>query len=147
MSRSTSFTTGRLGAKVILAAALALTMSFAAQARPTAPRRQLTPDIHDIFQRGRLVGIIYVPRREEGAVHYVEHWVLFDTYVYPGKDPHLQTTIALSRYRNYETAEEFFAKVPWGPGYRYVQVDSTDTDVLPGRRPGEAFEGALELRQ
>ena len=149
MSRITRFATRGHGAGAFCAAAalIMLALSFAAQAHPTAPRRQLTPDVHDIFQRGRLVGIIYVPAREEGAVHYVEHWVLFDNYVYPGRDPHLRTTIALSRYRNYETEEEFFRRVPWGPGYRYVRVDSTDTETLPGRRPGESFEGALELRR
>ena len=147
MSRITRFTGGRLGAKIALAAAaLALTASFAVQARPAAARRQVSPEVHDLFQRGQRVGIIYVPQREEGAVHYVEHWVLFDNYVYPGRDPYLRTTIALSRFK-YGTEEEFFARVPWGPGYRYVRVDSTDTDVLPGRRPGEVFEGALELRR
>jgi hypothetical protein len=44
----------------------------------------------------------------------------------------LKTTITLAREK-YASEEDFFARVPWGPGFRYVRVDCLDTDQLPGR--------------
>ena len=95
-------------------------------------KAQLDPSTFNLLQNGAKVGEIYVPQREPGAINYVEHWVLFNNYEYPGKDPSLVTTIVAGR-SNYESEEDFFKRVAWGPGFRYVRVDSTDTDKLPGR--------------
>jgi len=98
---------------------------------------QLDPGIHDIFQTDGFgdkikVGEIYVPRREAGTTNYVEHWVLFDNYVYPNAENRVATIIRASR-SSYESEEDFFARVAWGKGFRYVRVDSLDTDRLPDR--------------
>ena len=106
-----------------------LTLAIPAQA-------QLDPGIHDVFQTNRFgervkAGAIFVPRRESGTTNYVEHWVLFDNYVYPSPENPVVTTISASGL-SYQSEEEFFARVAWGPGFRYVRVDCFDTDKLPG---------------
>ena len=93
---------------------------------------QLDGGMFNLLQNGAKVGEIYVPQHEREAINYVEHWVLFNNYEYPGKDPSLVTTIVAGR-NSYESEEDFFKRVSWGPGFRYVRVDSTDTDKLPGR--------------
>jgi hypothetical protein len=93
---------------------------------------QIDPGYFEVFQNGVKAGEICVPARDVETVNYVEHWVLFNNYVYPGRDPELVTTIKVAR-RGYANEADFFARVPWGPGFRYVRVDSTDTDKLPGR--------------
>ncbi len=93
---------------------------------------QIDPGFFEVLQNGVKAGEICVPARDVEAVNYVEHWVLFNNYVYPGRDPELAPTIKVAR-RGYADEADFFARVPWGPGFRYVRVDSTDTDKLPGR--------------
>ncbi len=114
----------------LIAMLVTLTLAIPAQA-------QLDPGIHDIFQTDGFgnkvkVGEIYVPRRETGATNYVEHWVLFDNYVYPSAENRVVTTIRPSRL-SYQSEEDFFARVAWGTGFRYVRVDCLDTDRLPDR--------------
>ena len=114
---------------VTLGSCLALVCAFTLAPKAKA---QLDPGNFILLQNGRKVGEIYVPQREPGAINYVEHWVLFSDYEYPGKDPSLVTTIVAGR-TSYESDEDFFKRAPWGEGFRYVRVDSTDTDKLPGR--------------
>ena len=112
-----------IGSFIAVIGALALAKSAPAQVDPSG---------YEIFQNGVKAGEIFVPARDLEAVNYVEHWVLYNNYVYPGRDPELVTTIKVAR-RGYANEADFFARVPWGPGFRYVRVDSTDTDKLPGR--------------
>lgn len=98
---------------------------------------QFDPGLHDIFQiddsgERVKVGEIYVPQREPGATNYVEHWVLFENYVYPSAEARVVTIIRPSQ-RKFVSEEDFFARIPRRPGVRYVRVDCTDTDRLPGR--------------
>ena len=93
---------------------------------------QVDPVNHDIFQDGKKVGEIYVPDREPGATNYIEHWVLFSDYIYPNRNLPVVTTIKASRFHD-ASAEQFFARVEWGPGFRYVRVEAFDTDKLPTR--------------
>ena len=120
---------GARSRKRLLCAALC---ALFALAFPLPAAAQLDPGNHDVFQDGRKVGEIYVPAREPGATHYVEHWVLFSDYVYPNRQLSVVTTIKASR-THYGSEAEFFARVAWGPGFRYVRVESYDTDQLPGR--------------
>jgi hypothetical protein len=115
---------------LLLGAALCALFAAAPPARAAAV--QLDSGNHDIFQDGRKVGEIFVPAREPGATFYVEHWVLFADYIYPNRQLSVVTTIKASRL-HYASEEEFFARVAWGPGYRYVRVESYDTDQLPGK--------------
>ncbi|HVQ37439.1 MAG TPA: hypothetical protein VMS31_07900 [Pyrinomonadaceae bacterium] len=107
-------------------------------ALPIPTHAQFDPGLHEIFQTDGFgdpvkVGEMYVPERDRGAINYVEHWVLSDKYVYPSAEARVLTFFRPARNR-YASEEDFFARVTWRPGFRYVRVDSTDTDVLPGRR-------------
>jgi hypothetical protein len=115
--------------------AIALVAMTIARASAIPASAQLDPTGgYDIFQNGIRVGEIYVPERDPGSIYYVEHWVLYNSYVYPSKDmPELKTEIRLAQKSNYESEADFFARAPFGPGYRYVRADCTDTDRLPGR--------------
>jgi hypothetical protein len=99
---------------------------------------QIDGGLHDVFQTDRFgnwikAGEIYVPEHEPGATNYVEHWVLFDNYVYPSANNPVVTMIVPSRRSNYTSEQDFFARAPWRPGFRYVRVDCIDTTQLPGR--------------
>lgn len=112
-------------------ALVALTFAHAA---PTPARTQMDPGVKRILQNGIQVGEIFVPERDPKATRYVEHWVLYNGYVYPGKDnPDVKTEIRESTKSSYESEADFFARVPFGPGFRYVRVDCTESDRLPGR--------------
>ena len=92
---------------------------------------------HDIFQTDDFgnrikVGEIYVAPRERGATNYVEHWVLFDNYIYPSAENRVVTLIKPSRLV-YASEQDFFARVEWRRGFRYVRVDCTDTNRVPSR--------------
>jgi hypothetical protein len=114
----------------LLRTSLAMIMALALAVPAKA---QLDPGDFDIFQNGRKVGEIFVPARSALQTSYVEHWVLFSDYVYPDRDLSLKTKIKAGRQR-YASEEDFFARVPWGRGYRYVRIEATDTDTLPGRQ-------------
>ncbi|HVQ37438.1 MAG TPA: hypothetical protein VMS31_07895 [Pyrinomonadaceae bacterium] len=64
--------------------------------------------------------------------HEFEGRMLWDNYIYPSATAPVVTLIKSSRCK-YVSEEEFFARVKWKPGFRYVRVDSTDTDRLPVR--------------
>ena len=116
---------------------MAITLVALAVAKTSAisPRAQLDPTGgYEILQNGIRVGEIYVPERDSRTTQYVEHWVLYNSYVYPNKNqPELKTEIRVAQKSSYESEADFFARVPWGAGYRYVRVDCTEYDNLPGR--------------
>lgn len=110
--------------RYLLIIALLLTLTTHAHA-------QLDPGVHDILQGGSVVGQIYVPARTPGAPRYVEHWVLFSSYVYPsGGSGAVPTLIVASRAR-YSSESDFFAHVPWSSGSRYVRVEAQESSALP----------------
>ena len=93
---------------------------------------QLDPGSFPIYQNGAQVGVIYVPDRAANSSLYAEHWILFPNYVYPNATNGVRTEI-VSAERRYTSETDFFRSTPWGPGFRYVHVVSTDTTNLPGR--------------
>jgi hypothetical protein len=112
-------------------ALLALTI---ARASALTTHVQLDPDVYEVLQNGIRVGEIYVPARDPKATQYVEHWVLYNSYVYPSKDqPDWTMEIRAAQRSHYESEADFFARVPWGPGFRYVRADCAESDRLPGR--------------
>jgi hypothetical protein len=115
---------------------LAAMAAFALMALPTSA--QLDPGNFEIRQNGRTVGEIFVPARVPGSNTYVEHWVLSADYSYPSPNSAVMTRIRAQRHR-YASEKDFFARVPWSPGSRYVRIDATESDRLPGhRQPREA---------
>ena len=114
--------------------AIALVALAIAKASAISNRAQLDPGDFVLLQNGIKVGEIYVPERDPRATQYVEHWVLYNGYVYPGKDhSELKTEIRVARKSSYQSEADFFARTPFGPGFRYVRVDCTEADRLPGR--------------
>jgi hypothetical protein len=83
-----------------------------------------------VYEDGMLVGEIL--RVESNPSHYVEHWVLYPNYVYPSAKNNVALEIrpGLVEYR--DTAD-FFARVPWSAGSRYVKSDCLDGTELPSR--------------
>ena len=94
---------------------------------------QIDPFSYELVQNGVQVGIIYVPDRAPGTMLYAEHWILFPNYVYPGARNHIVTEIVPAERQFYTSEADFFRRAPWGTGFRYVHVASTDTTMLPGR--------------
>jgi hypothetical protein len=94
---------------------------------------QLDYDTYDIYQGGVLVGTIYVPQRAADQPIYSEYWILFANYVYPSEKNPVTTQTAPSTGYHYTSVEDFFAKAPWGKGYRYVDIVALDSSALPGR--------------
>ena len=109
---------------ILLASAFVFALASPAQA-------QLDPGNVDVFQGGSKVGEIFVPARAPSAHRYIEHWVLFSGYVYPGSDSATTTEIRAATAR-YASAQNFFNRVPWGPGFRYVLIQATEAGRLPG---------------
>src|SRR5262245_19644304 len=111
-------------AAVLMAAVLALLSASPAQA-------QLDPGNFDLYQNGARVGEVYVPSCPSTG-SCLEHWVLFRGYVHPGPGAPVQTTILPVRGR-YTSEADFFARVPWGEGFHYARVSTSESDTLPGR--------------
>jgi hypothetical protein len=115
-----SQTTKGIGAAVLLAC-LAASMAFA----------QTDPSLHLILQNGVQVGEIYSPPRADQGL-YVEHWILYPNYVYPSADNGIKTEIVPAPIAtNYKSEADFFARAPFGPGYRYVHVLCNDSTHFP----------------
>lgn len=120
--------------KLALVLAAALIAAVAAGLPPA--RAQLDPGFRsfDILQNGVKVGEIFRDPTVDPPEpdRYLEHWVLFDRYVYPGERADVATEIRVGR-AEYKNEKDFFARVPWRKGYRYVKVDCLDGTTLPGR--------------
>ena len=93
---------------------------------------QFDPGDCRIYQNGVQVGEIHVPGKASQSL-YVEHWVLYPNYVYPNGRNGIQTEFVPGTTSSCASEADFFARAPFGPGYRYVRVTSNDTDLLPGR--------------
>lgn len=78
-----------------------------------------------------LLGEIY--REGRDVTRYTEHWVLYPGFVNPSgnNDVTLEIRPGLREYRN---AADFFARVPFTRGSRYVHVDCLDTEERPVAR-------------
>ena len=82
--------------------------------------------LHEIYHAdGTKVGEIYVAR-EGSATRYVEHWVMFDGYIYP-------SMIKPAREQRYASEQDFLARVPFGPGSTYARWDVVEQSRIPGR--------------
>ncbi len=82
--------------------------------------------LHEIYHAdGTKVGEIYVAREGEAA-RYVEHWVMFDGYIYP-------SAIKPARDQRYTSEKDFLARVPFRPGSRYARWDVVAQSQIPVR--------------
>jgi hypothetical protein len=96
---------------------------------------QLDPGMSRIIQNGVQVGEVYVPPRASQGL-YAEHWILYPNYVYPSPSNGVKTEIVPiadgdPSNPNYKSEADFFARAPFGPGYRYVVVTCNDSTRFP----------------
>jgi hypothetical protein len=129
--------------QVLLGAVLAMTLAAGAFA-PQRASAQIDPMRAPfyIYQSGKVVGVIYVPPRAAPDL-YIEHWVLFPSFIYhsmgsaagvaAGIGGDAAMTIVPNPAFHIATEQDFFRSIPWGAGYRYVEVTAHEGTVLPGR--------------
>ena len=108
---------------------VALALLLACLGALTAGFAQLDPGSCGIFQNGQKVGEIYVPVRLDQGL-YAEPWILYPNYAYPNARNSVKTEIIPDAGATYTSEANFFARAPFGPGYRYVYV-SNDSTHLP----------------
>jgi hypothetical protein len=83
-----------------------------------------------LYDRDLRVGEVFVPERAPGASHYEEHWVLYKNYEYPGPNNLRGLVIkAESSETPYRNADDFFARVPFRKGSKYIHVTATESPV------------------
>jgi hypothetical protein len=119
--------------KFLLPAAM-LTLGLASLFIHTA-KAQLDPGLRTyLYENGIRVGEVYVPDRAAGATEYVEDWVLYPNYLYPG--PQFIGALQIvpsSSERPYASETDFFQRVPFAPGSKYIRVLAQEYTSLPGR--------------
>lgn len=76
---------------------------------------QLDGGWHVIRQNGKIVGEIFVPMRPADAKLYVEHWVLYEDYIYPSPTNRATIEISPEAAQIYRDEADFFAHVRFAP--------------------------------
>ena len=120
-------------ATLVLALASLSVIALLGFVRPFSARveAQLDPGNFDLYQDGLKVGEIFVPFRDRTDQNYVEHWVLFSQYENPRENS--GNTVISPAGQRYESAQDFFQRVPFGPGSRYVRIRANESLNLPAR--------------
>jgi hypothetical protein len=130
---------GKLGASFIKAAhLLTLTVIILAAGASTAPAQidtgiLVAADTSVLYQNGKVVGIKYVPQHYSGAKLTAEHQVLFANYQVSSARNPIRTEVVPAPELQYANEAEFFAKVPFAPGDKYVYVTKTENTKLPSQ--------------
>ena len=125
-----------LGAALLVSAAL---LPVASPARAQLLDSWGKPATFEIVQDGTVVGADFVAVWHAAGgdlpakARYVEHWVLDAGYAYPSPANGKAVTVRPAPHQRYSSEADFFARVPWGAGCRYVRVDCTDGTRRPGR--------------
>jgi hypothetical protein len=119
MSKLTSF---------VAAATLAISLGLSAFAPPAHAEIDSGILVYDIWENGRIVGEVY--RNDANPEHYVEHWVLYPGYIYPSAENGLSIEITKGT-KQYRSVQDFFARVPFAKGSRYVKTECFDGTALP----------------
>jgi hypothetical protein len=118
-----------------IVAGLVLTLIFlagyTALSNGDAAEAQLDPGNFELYQDGVRVGEIFVPVRDRRARNYAEHWVLLPGYENPA--PGGRTTEIRPVESRYQSLRDFFARVPFPDGSRYVVIGAHESARLPGR--------------
>lgn len=89
-----------------------------------------------IYQYGEKVGEIYSEADPPPELTGLEHWVLSPAYVdASSRGPAALEIIPCVHPAGDEisSARDFFRRVEWGEGYRYVRVAARSSTTLPGR--------------
>jgi hypothetical protein len=110
---------------------LGLVVAWAALDFGSPAEAQLDPGNFELYQNGVKVGEVFVPVRDRNARNYSEHWVLFAAYVDPAEGR--GSTEIRPVAPRYQTLPDFFRRVPFEDGSRYVLIGAHESDHLPGR--------------
>jgi hypothetical protein len=88
---------------------------------------QLKPgSAYVLDKQGNIVGMVYIPEKKD-LKNYVEHWILFPDYVYPGdKNFDATLTVELTRDFKYDNLADFIDDNFCEKGCRYIEVKSVE---------------------
>jgi hypothetical protein len=103
---------------------------------PQVAKAQLDPGLRIyLYENGVRVGEVYVPDRVAGQTQYVEDWVLYPNYLYPGPRfiGALQIVPSPSELP-YASESDFFHKVPFAAGSKFIRVSAQEYSSLPVAR-------------
>ena len=113
--------------------AVAALAGAALMIHPPTAKAQLDPGgrIY-LYENGVRVGEVYVPNRAPGQTQYIEDWVLYPNYLYPGPRfiGALQIVPAPTE-QPYASEQDFFQKVPFTTGSKYIRVLARESSYLP----------------
>lgn len=115
------------------------TVAFGALAvRARAARAQIDPyrasyAVYETVASGETVLCGEIYREGADPTRYDEHWVLYPGYVYPSATNGVTLTIRPG-LRAYRDTSDFFARVPFSRGSRYVHTANLDTYERPSAR-------------
>lgn len=98
---------------------------------------QLDPDCKFyLVENDRRVGEVFVPTRALGDTEYLEHWVLYPGYAYPGRQYLRGLTIQPAIFEKpYRDLNDFLTQVPWKRGSKYIKVRARELNALPTTTP------------
>jgi hypothetical protein len=103
---------------------------------PHAAKAQVNPGLrYYLYENGIRAGEIYFPDRAPSQTNYVEDWVLYPNYLYPGPQfiGPLQIVPTPSE-APYASESDFFQKVPFEKGSKYIRVTAEEHTSLPVAR-------------
>jgi hypothetical protein len=85
-----------------------------------------------LYEGDSRVGEVFVPQRDPAETRYVEHWVLYPNYRYPGPRylGALRVVVSTSE-APYASEDDFFRNVPFAKGSKYVRVNCQESPALP----------------
>ena len=88
-----------------------------------------------LIENGARVGEVYVPDRTPDQTQYVEDWVLYPNYRYPGPSfLGILNVVPNTSIMPYASETDFFQKVPFLAGSKYVRVTAQEYTSLPVTR-------------
>ncbi|MDX2149418.1 MAG: hypothetical protein SFV54_01690 [Bryobacteraceae bacterium] len=101
---------------------------------PAVQRGGLPGNTFDLFESGNKVGEIFEPARVAGANHYLQHWVLFSNYVYPGPKSLAVLSVVPQSKSRYSDENDFFKRVAFAEGGKYIRVTADEYTDFPRSR-------------
>ncbi len=108
---------------------LAACLSLILLLSPSISRAQMEVGVMGVYQNGKEVGRIYVPPRNAKDNTYVEHWVLYPGYLYPGKKRPGFETLIVPLHESFSSLSAFKNSLVLEPGSRIIEVLSHESKI------------------
>ena len=116
---------------VLLAATLAVFIPHNAQAQ--IDPGGATHYTQLLFDHGVQVGEVYILDRAPGQTQYAEDWVLYPNYAHSGPR-FIGALQVVPGTLHYQSESDFFSKVPFPAGSKFVRVSAEEFSSLPVTR-------------